>query len=798
MAAVRFTSEVVSSAGFIYKIHVWDKTSNSSVVEDFSIESGSLVINYDTSGEKKMTEIFASTLVFTWIIEAGSLAANFVAQVRSGTYEEKDIYIWITIGTSSSSNNKVHWSGFMLLDLGDTKDEFYPFSVKIKAVDGLALLKNIDFVPDPIGTSAPYLLNETYGFATNSPSSTSSAGTRYAKVILWIKQILRNASFGGSTQGIADWTIGTSINWYNKKHLAANLVNDPWNITAINGDHFQKVVGQSAMGTDLYEAKNCYDVLLSICRSWGCRCIMYEQKIYFIQIGNYNTPDTGTIASPSNLRQRNYNSNGVLLSTQSHLGDNMFGRYLQDIETSMTIKGGLRKLAGTSWGEYPSIKTVTTSFNSISNFNSYTAFPLIYGTLNNPHVWQANETSTSIQPTTVRKYTQTSLGTYTDAHILSGFYLAVHVQCVNSHSANVLQTFHWAIQAKPSAATTWNSTTGLNYNIVFDTGNTVLMSWEPLKDIVGASEPQGTSGYLDTNYSNSPVSSVTGNAVWYDAFELEATIPPGTSNINIVNPTDMGQINFVATSSLFIGDWDFRIVAAIAPHITNISGGDIPSGHGRIKKIPATTPAWVNPWANINGVSTPSNPGFGTGINVYYNSIAAETGICQFSPVSGGTIGQSQYITQVSQSSSDSYLLKIEDTLWGDLLATDLPSSLLVFNGTAWVYTDWIGEWGRDTVAGVNSFTELLCEEALNIQNVPTQKGNYTLVTSNQNRNLSNNVLYPKYANPIGLIRDNTTGFRYFPIKMERNLETDETKGMWSQMIYNQGGNPNSPNGPIP
>ena len=73
--------------------------------------------------------------------------------------------------------------------------------------------------------------------------------------------------------------------------------------------------------------------------------------------------------------------------------------------------------------------------------------------------------------------------------------------------------------------------------------------------------------------------------------------------------------------------------------------------------------------------------------------------------------------------------MKIEDTLWGDLLNTDIPSSLLVYNGSSWVYTDWIGEWGRNTVTGTNSFTELLCEEALNIQNVPTQKANYTLVT---------------------------------------------------------------------
>ena len=48
--AVTFTSEVVSSAGFEYKIYFEDV--HSSLSGEFKIEAGSLQINYDTNGEK--------------------------------------------------------------------------------------------------------------------------------------------------------------------------------------------------------------------------------------------------------------------------------------------------------------------------------------------------------------------------------------------------------------------------------------------------------------------------------------------------------------------------------------------------------------------------------------------------------------------------------------------------------------------------------------------------------------------------------------------------------------------------
>jgi hypothetical protein len=134
---------------------------------------------------------------------------------------------------------------------------------------------------------------------------------------------------------------------------------------------------------------------------------------------------------------------------------------------------------------------------------------------------------------------------------------------------------------------------------------------------------------------------------------------------------------------------------------------------------------------------------------------------------------------------NDSYVLKIADTLWGDGPTDDVPSSMLVYNPDtyAWEYTAYIGRWGRGIVTGQNSFTELLCEESLNRQKRVTNQSNYVIMTSLKNTNNSNNPSYPKYINPIGLIYDPETSAKYYPIKMERYLETDETKGMWSEII---------------
>ena len=779
--AVTFTSEVVSSAGFEYKIYFEDV--HSSLSGEFKIEAGSLQINYDTNGDKKMTEILCSSCEFVWLVNSPS-ERNYLLGLKQSLYVERDVYVYITI--MASGVEQVHWSGILLLDLGEQADEFYPYAQKIKAVDGLALLKNIDFVPSPTTTHEPYALNETYGFATNTPS-----GVRYAKIILWIKEILLKAGLGGANQGITEYTIATSVNWYNEKHGASQLTTDPWTITAINGECFATVKGQNLGGANIYKAMNCYDALVNICRAWGVRCIMYEQRVYFIQVGEYTIAETGTIATPVNIKTRIYDKNGILQTTLTRLGDNRFGRYLTNIENAVGT-AGVRKITGTTYGEYPVVKTAVTKFNSISNTNYFQSFPLVFGQSTFPKTWSPNKTTSTIWQYK-KDFTFTSLGTFTNAANLSGFYFTCSLYFFNTFSSTIKFTMKYNIRAKPSSDPTWNNITSKVLCWV-NSSTGAIKNWEPAKPdgimpvAQNTSECVGGVGTWTTYAKNYPGNSVdTGLPIIKDSFEEILDIAPGASIRDIVSNTTLGSDNIIPAHPDMNGDWDFQIIAAILPRITNngYNGSFIQGCHGAIKKTTTTTnPEWVPPFSNIQSTS-PTAPGFGGGGNCYYYNLSNSTGLNIFSPISMGTIGAAQYSTQITQNVNDSYVLKIEDTLWGDGPTNDVPSSMLVYNPdtSAWEYTLYIGRWGRGIVTGQNSFTELLCEESLNRQKRVTNQSNYVIMTSLKNTNNSNNPAYPKYINPLGLIYDPETSAKYYPIKMERYLEIDETKGMWSEII---------------
>lgn len=756
---VRRSCEVKSLNDTDYRIDIWD-ISYSGTIREFNIEDGTLQVSYDASGDAKLTEIICSSIEFVYMVEdSGSQA--FINYLRSASIEEKDVYI------SLYNENQCQFSGYLLLDLGDETDEYYPYPVTMKAVDGLSLLKEINFVPNPETNFAPYSIDDTYINNYNLPGN-----NRYQTFTRWITLLLDNADFGDATQGLPDYKISTSVNWYNEEHgnLFGTLNDyDPLDVTACNGEQFYKEQSATDAGLIFYEPMNCYEALESICRAWGMRCVMYNQTIHFIQIGEYQKDETGTTASPDNINTFIYDSSGSWLQTNDFLGNNSNARYFLEIENSTGNELGLVKLAGTTWGSYPPIKKVSTNFPSISNFNAFQNFPLITGHTDTPHTWPAQGIGSWA-------FTYSSLGTINDAATLDGFYMMLSLKFYNSSLSPVDFLAAWSVQAKPSSASTWNTATGLSASFSQDSSGNTQLYWEPLRE-----ESAYSTNYKFTNSGTSTLGGYCNSQLFCHVY----TLAPGDSVIDMIAQTDVAQNNNVMPPHpSMTGDWDFRFVTASWGGASGMNYGGVQS-HGAIEKIPGTTPIWAPPWANINGNLT-LYPNFGPTLNVFYNNVSPSLNLCMFSPVSGGSIGASSYNTQYYTNTTDSYILEIDDTLWGDTSTNDVPGSLKVYNGTAWVYTDYLGKWGVGVSTGLNSFTEVLCSEALNIQNTPTAKGNYVLALSKTNKNLDSNVLYPKYVNPLGIIKDSLNNNHYVPSKIKMNMSKDEVSGMWFEFKYNQ------------
>ena len=108
----------------------------------------------------------------------------------------------------------------------------------------------------------------------------------------------------------------------------------------------------------------------------------------------------------------------------------------------------------------------------------------------------------------------------------------------------------------------------------------------------------------------------------------------------------------------------------------------------------------------------------------------------------------------------------------------------MVYNGTNYVFSDFLGKWGRGIITGTDSLSELLCREAMNMHPSYTSKFNLTLATSSVNRDFSSNVDYPKFVNPIGRITNSAGTVDYVFSRGDFNTATDEVSGMWWEMSY--------------
>jgi len=821
MAGIIYNSDFRSLNGTPYRLQIWD-TEHTGSTRDFDTTQGSLQVNFDTAGENKLTEIICSNIEFEFLVQ-NSTDETWIEYLRGDTIEEKDVYIVLWNGTTGGY--EVQWSGYLLLDLGERTDEAFPYGVTIKGVDGLSLLKDIDFVHNADTNSPPYAMADTYILPANTPS-----GARYANYIKWIVEILGYADFMDTStcpnSGVPAWKIQTAVNWYNAEHggIGGTLTNlDPLRYTACNGEQFYTQTGQSNTGVLYYKPLSVYDALQNICRAWGMRCVMYNNVVYFIQVAEYRRTESGTVGIPDNVRTTTYSKAGVFVSTNEALGGNSIDRFELEIENSTAATDGLQKLTGTTWGEYPIVKKVSTNFPSISNFNGYTGFPMLYGKDQSPKTWPTFGVASPGVISGRWEDTTKPLGTFNDAYLLDGFYIMISLQFMNTCPDDVEFQMAWTIRAKPTSSSTWSSSDALvaTWSQDMPSGNWQLY-WEPyyplgdLNTELGGTMPGYDGRFI--NQWNSTLGNTNGN-VDDQMFFKNIVVPHGVSTIDIIDGTEVGNnANLMPIHPNMQGDWDFELIARHHGPSHNY-GAWFCDWHGATAKIPPMPPITAPPWANIQAGYDPDYPNppgtlyygmWGPTYSVWYNDLSPSLGLCMFSPVTGGAIGSSSYNTQYYTNTSDSFILNIKDTLWGDTDNQDVPGSLKVYDGSGWVFTDYLGKWGRGVSNGSNSFTEMLCSDALNMQNIPSQKGNYTLALSVSNKNLSGSASYPKYVNPIGRIVDSLNDHKFVPLKMTQMIDMDETTGMWFQMVWNvatantttnpNGGGPDDPidpHGPI-
>ena len=317
---VRFRSNFYSTLNNIqYKVEIWDSTYSGSIVP-MTTEGEGFEITYQQQGDERFAPVKGSECsIYATITDGadGTKLQNWINSSMNATQE--DLY-HIAIYKGSS----LYWFGVILPDLNTRMDQSRPYSYKITATDGLARMKDKEWVQGPESFTNQAIGRKTF--------------------IETIFELLKYSPLYTATS--ADNMFSTCVGWYEFNMPAKANTVDPLGYSAVRWntwtktDENKKLVGLSY-----------YDVLVSICESWGMR-VMFSDGLYrFTQVNSYE--DDAIVKY-----QRYYaRATGVFNGVENFIG--------QPVEITNTTFPYVA--AGNQWSWYAPLKFVYLKYPFLNN-----------------------------------------------------------------------------------------------------------------------------------------------------------------------------------------------------------------------------------------------------------------------------------------------------------------------------------------------------------------------------------------------------------------------------------------------
>ena len=695
MANIRFQTTVYSYNSWSYFIQIWDRNYTGSTITEITLGQGGPQINWDTDNDDRFSTIMSSSCEIPIMVE-GTLLENWLKSVRD-SYEEKDVYVHIYRNTQATASSLI-WSGFLLMDLNSTVDEFFPYEFKLVFTDGLSLLKEVDFVKD--GATKPYEKTDVF----TGPTSYS----------FWMKTVLGKVGAALTTEGaITDWEWRTSINWYNTGHgtsAPSTLTFDPFANTEVQVSMFREEESDG-----IFQPYNCYDVLNELLKHWGARIVYWRHKFWIIQIPEYNTAETGTLANPDNINTRKYfHSSNSVSAAFDNLND-YWTPYQVFLQTSGVV--GPSKIVGTKYDFKAPIKEVIAKYITGSGENYFGGFPTSENTV----------------------VTQKEIFNLADA---SGIYLDIPLLFTQDR-ANVnsgltggqFESFSADIRyqlAATNLAHGGSTTKFLHYDYATNT-----YSWNTTAPSSNHNRPRWYASNLNFQSGSS-----------------------GVMTQQLGGP-DNGAAIILPTDSTFTGLFDITI------QIFNFVNGVASAKYAFIDND--TGANWADPrdigltWENVASVSgtTLSSSSFMSGpirIRTYYqpngNPFAGQLLALGANLQISAT---AQNIIQDSNNTNNSSIRNFDELLWGDSPASVSRGAIQVVDTSGTRTTTLTsGQWGVGVTNGTQTFSKLLLDRFLEGQLTSIRVANFRLVIPTEAKEKDDGTaVRPQYINPVGLLVEN-------------------------------------------
>ena len=697
--AKQFYSSFKSYNGWDYYLEIWVEGYSGSASE-ISIGAGGPVITYGTDEQDRFSPILSSKLELPFMVTNTTQDA-FIKNIREN-FNEQDVYIHLYRESSSGYSSVAPlWSGFVLMDLSASPDLYYPYPVTLTAVDGLSLLKEIDFSKS--GTAGSYTDADMY----------SSNG----RFTYWLKEILLKSGASTTTQGSTqDYKFTTAINWFNSVMPTITQSTDPFYQTKCNTKMFF-----SKDADENFTVVNCYDVLKNLLKHWGARIIYWKHIFYIVQIQEYNTTESGTYANPDNIDTRTYTKTGAFDSSSDNLGDSYWTRYNLLIDD---VTGGIQKLAGSQFNYLPQLKRTQAKFIDYGNKNYFGGLPYDLTTGQTDVIYQDTISDVSV-----------------DGSMILIIPLDVTMNVAYSGTLAMSLTFRMYI--------TDGSTT---YYLRYDPSNTPKYYWENattanlnfkktvwrsnLDNIVGTQTKVGFNQQIEFK-------DVSGSALTL------------TGDWDIYTDIDNWGANSGSFKFIYAVNGLFNLQVLYAPSASTIYWTNTLNPNYQTPLNPSVIgqtnqPTAYNPNYSLNPTTSNSIVSYTSQLNI--NPFEGKLLIVNAS-ASGALYGSFVSVSP-NPTTKDSEIVDFGDLIWGDTLLASSEGSLKVWNGSSFVKSNVIGTWGLGSTSGTNSFTEMLLSEYLYGQTKVIESPSMRLVIGETNKNQNDGSgSRPNYINPIGRLK---------------------------------------------
>lgn len=320
----KFELSFSSDSSVYYRLEIYDNEATNNTYYSPDLSSRGFDLTYQTDDEDRFTGLIPSELVFDMLITSNA-QQSLINDIKASVYGRWQVGVY---RSDDDSTYTLFWCGNLLNDISPEQDIAYPREFSLTAVCGLSNLQDIKF-------------NEGVGYAEPSAFTVLQYFRNAFTLQINTDTFFTGVSPGRFIKTYVDWTTDTMTHQADRDPLVYSRFN------------FMAFV---ELGNDgVKEYATTFELLDSICKTFGMRCFFSDGSWQLIQVNYY---DNWTAGNTHFFRSYN-------------VGNDATGSPDNSGSTSAVVQEGtnFKRLGGADFDYLAVLKEVRANYDRLQTFN---------------------------------------------------------------------------------------------------------------------------------------------------------------------------------------------------------------------------------------------------------------------------------------------------------------------------------------------------------------------------------------------------------------------------------------------